>query len=95
MHDAVRHVLHIPVHRLRAGDFDLILQVEQVRLDAHAAGIEVRDVIGAEAVAIVLRLERRGGQGPHAIGSLRHRLRVCTFEVEQHRLRRPGQGSER
>jgi hypothetical protein len=82
MEDAVGHVLYVPVHRLGAGDFDFVLYVEQVRLDEHAAGIEVGNVVGAEAVTVEFGLERSGGEGPNAILALGHGLRVRTFKVE-------------
>src|SRR5262249_48311709 len=94
MHDTVRHVLHVPIHRLRPGHLDLVLQVEQVRLDEHASGIEVIDVVSAEAVAIEFWLKGSSGQSPYTVATLRHLLRVCAFQIKQHGLRPGGREVE-
>src|ERR1700734_3810730 len=87
MHHAVRDVLYIPIHRLWSRNLDLVLDVDQVWLDEHAAWIEIGDAISREAVSVILRLKRCGGQGPDTVRALAHGLRVRSFKIEEHILR--------
>ncbi len=94
LHFAMRDIVDLPRQRRRTGDVHHAVDVQQVGFEKGVARIEEGHAVSLKRVAVVIRLERRGGNAPHAgfIFFHGHSLRPFERKHDNFRVWIPGTG---
>ena len=72
VNDAMRHVVDLPRQRGRAWNVRRALAPEQIIDHQRVVQVHGADFVNKKGIAVVIRLQRRGGERPDALAVLHH-----------------------